>query len=111
MGTQIRKELSKETQVQSSESVKSLRDSVESLLLTETKNRVSPANSPVLSDKPDCEAGGRIDCGGTGSQSDILMASQFGHGSLEEDFVFCSSATSSSALAVESVQQQAGESA
>ncbi|CAB1447740.1 unnamed protein product [Pleuronectes platessa] len=49
MGTEVRKKFSKGTQIQSSESVKSLMDSVGSLLLTETKNRVSPENAPVLS--------------------------------------------------------------
>ncbi|CAB1427210.1 unnamed protein product [Pleuronectes platessa] len=49
MGTEVRKKFCKGTKVQSSESVKSLMDSVGSLLLTETKNRVSPENAPVLS--------------------------------------------------------------
>ena len=49
MGTVVRKKFFKGTQVQSRESVKSLMDSVGSLLLTETKNRVSPENAPVLS--------------------------------------------------------------
>ncbi|CAB1445362.1 unnamed protein product [Pleuronectes platessa] len=50
MGTRVQKKFSKETQVQSRESLKSLMDSVESLLLTDTKDRVSPANASVLSD-------------------------------------------------------------
>lgn len=49
IGTRVRKKFSKETQVHSRESVKSLMDSVESLLLSETKDRVSPANASVLS--------------------------------------------------------------
>ncbi|CAB1421073.1 unnamed protein product [Pleuronectes platessa] len=50
MGTRVQKKFSKEIQVQSSQSLKSLMDSVESLLLTDTKDRVSPANASVLSD-------------------------------------------------------------
>ncbi|CAB1455157.1 unnamed protein product [Pleuronectes platessa] len=49
MGTEVRKKFCKGTQVHSRESVKSLIDSVGSLLLTETKNRVSSENAPVLS--------------------------------------------------------------
>ncbi|CAB1440275.1 unnamed protein product [Pleuronectes platessa] len=49
MGTEVQKKFRKGTQVHSRESVKSLIDTVGSLLLTETKNRVSPENAPVLS--------------------------------------------------------------